>query len=153
AGVDRANRAYDTDPAVRARRTALSKRKAELEGGPAVAAKLLRDPAVAAEVAAWEKSQGEVQDRWQVLDPAEYASAGGATPEELPALPVRFGGRRPGRAPSPFEAVPALPAVAGVRLEVLTDDSLPHRGPGRQDNGNLHLSEFKVEAAPASEPG
>jgi hypothetical protein len=40
-----------------------------------------------------------------------------------------------------------------LRLEVLTDDSLPHRGPGRQDNGNLHLSEIKVEVAPISAPG
>src|SRR5205085_2379816 len=28
--------------------------------------------------------------------------------------------------------------------------SLPHSGPGRQDNGNLHLSEFKLLAAPKS---
>ena len=35
--------------------------------------------------------------------------------------------------------------IAAVRLEVLTDDALPHKGPGRQDNGNLHLSEFKVK--------
>src|SRR5439155_15398699 len=42
--------------------------------------------------------------------------------------------------------------VTGVRLEVLTDDSLPHKGPGRQDNGNLHLSEFQVSAAPKADP-
>ena len=30
------------------------------------------------------------------------------------------------------------------RLEVLAHDSLPKRGPGRQDNGNLHLSEFEA---------
>ncbi|MEQ1913108.1 MAG: hypothetical protein ABMA15_30120, partial [Vicinamibacterales bacterium] len=37
--------------------------------------------------------------------------------------------------------------VTAVRLELLTDDTLPHKGPGRQDNGNLHLSEFKLTAA------
>jgi hypothetical protein len=40
--------------------------------------------------------------------------------------------------------------VTAVRLELLADDALPHRGPGRQDNGNLHLSEFTVTAAPVA---
>ncbi len=31
---------------------------------------------------------------------------------------------------------------------MLTDPSLPHHGPGRQDNGNLHLSEFRITATP-----
>ena len=31
-----------------------------------------------------------------------------------------------------------------MRLEALTDDTLPQRGPGRQDNGNFHLSEFQL---------
>jgi hypothetical protein len=37
-------------------------------------------------------------------------------------------------------------------LELLTDDSLPLRGPGRQGNGNLHLNEFVVRAAPKTFP-
>lgn len=34
--------------------------------------------------------------------------------------------------------------ITAIRLEVLAHDSLPKRGPGRQDNGNLHLSEFEL---------
>src|SRR5262249_20229055 len=49
-------------------------------------------------------------------------------------------------------ATTALAGVTAVRLEVPTDDSLPHRGPGRQDNGNLHLNEFRVTAGPAARP-
>jgi hypothetical protein len=45
-----------------------------------------------------------------------------------------------------------LQGITGIRLEVLTDDSLPHKGPGRQDNGNLHLNEFKVRFAPKGAP-
>jgi hypothetical protein len=37
-------------------------------------------------------------------------------------------------------------------VEVLTDESLPHKGPGRQDNGNLHLSELRVKAYPKGKP-
>src|SRR6185436_3509446 len=39
--------------------------------------------------------------------------------------------------------------LSAVRLEVLPDDRLPQRGPGRWDNGNFHLTEFRVFAAPA----
>ena len=41
--------------------------------------------------------------------------------------------------------------VTAVRLELLTDDSLPHKGPGRCDNGNLHLSEITLTAATVKE--
>ncbi len=35
--------------------------------------------------------------------------------------------------------------VTALRLDLLTDDSLPAKGPGRADNGNLHLTEFEVQ--------
>lgn len=45
-----------------------------------------------------------------------------------------------------------LSAITALRLELLTDDSLPMKGPGRAGNGNMHLSEvvlrvFKPAAA------
>jgi hypothetical protein len=153
AGVDRADRPYDLNPAVRARRLALRKRKAELAGGPAVAARLLHGPEAAATVAAWEKGRAGAAQPWEVLDPAVFTSAGGASPVKLPDGSVRFGGKRPEKDTYTFEAVTTLQAVTAIRLEVLADETLPHRGPGRQDNGNLHLSEFKVEVAPADQPG
>src|SRR5262249_8797917 len=46
-----------------------------------------------------------------------------------------------------------LDAVAALRLEVLADDALPHRGPGRNPgNGNFHLSEIRLMAAPLEAP-
>jgi hypothetical protein len=39
-----------------------------------------------------------------------------------------------------------LVGMTGLRLEVLSDETLPHAGPGRADNGNLHLSEVHVTA-------
>jgi hypothetical protein len=38
-----------------------------------------------------------------------------------------------------------LAKITALRLDVLSDPSLPMRGPGRQDNGNLTLSEFEVQ--------
>ncbi|MBC7965340.1 MAG: PSD1 domain-containing protein, partial [Fuerstia sp.] len=40
------------------------------------------------------------------------------------------------------------PNVTAFRLEVLPDDSLPNKGPGRAGNGNFVLSEFIVKVLP-----
>jgi Protein of unknown function (DUF1553)/Protein of unknown function (DUF1549)/Planctomycete cytochrome C len=151
AGVDRANRSYDPDPDTRARRLALLKRKQTLQAGPASAAKLLDDPAVAADVAAWEKAAG-AGARWEVLEPKAFASAGGSTLTKQSDGSLLAAGKRPERDTYTMEAEFAGDAITAVRLEVLSDPSLPHGGPGRQDNGNLHLSEFRIEAAPHSSP-
>src|SRR5947208_16137858 len=34
--------------------------------------------------------------------------------------------------------------ITGYRLEVLADPSLPGKGPGRAENGNFVLNEFKI---------
>lgn len=39
------------------------------------------------------------------------------------------------------------PPITGLRLDVLTDETLPRRGPGRADNGNFVLSEITVDVA------
>ncbi len=61
---------------------------------------------------------------------------------------ILFGGPRPETDTYTVTLETELQAITAVRLEVLTDASLPHEGPGRQDNGNLHLTEFKLTAAP-----
>jgi hypothetical protein len=151
AGVDRANRPYDANPAIRARRLALEKRKQALAAGPAAAAELLKDPAARAEVAAWEEAARSANP-WQPLDPVAFASAEGSTLTKQSDGSLLATGKRPERDTYTIEAVWTGGAITAVRLEVLADPGLPHGGPGRQDNGNLHLSEFRVEAAPLSEP-
>jgi hypothetical protein len=42
--------------------------------------------------------------------------------------------------------------ITAIKLEVLTDPSLPSKGPGRAPSGNFVLSEFRVTAAPLSDP-
>ncbi len=39
-------------------------------------------------------------------------------------------------------------AITGIRLEVLADPSLPTKGPGRAENGNFVLNEFRVTVQP-----
>ena len=45
-----------------------------------------------------------------------------------------------------------LTGITGVRLEVLPDDGLPSKGPGRAADGNFVLTEFEVTAAPKADP-
>jgi hypothetical protein len=79
-------------------------------------------------------------------------SAEGSTGVKQPDGSIAFGGTRPERDTYTIVAHTELKGITAVRLEVLTDPGLPHQGPGRQDNGNLHLSEFKLQAAPRSDP-
>jgi hypothetical protein len=45
-----------------------------------------------------------------------------------------------------------LEDITGVKLELLADDRLPMKGPGRPQNGNFVLTEFRVEWAPEGQP-
>lgn len=152
AGVDRANRTFDPDPAVGRERKALSKRKKELEAGRDSLATMLLSPAVQGEVTAWEKTLGGKREAWVPLELASIVSAGKQTFKKLPDHSVLFGGTRPEVDTYTLEALSDLKGITGVRLEVLTDESLMHHGPGRQDNGNLHLTEFRVQTAAKTKP-
>jgi mono/diheme cytochrome c family protein len=148
AGVDKAERAFDSDPKIARLRCDLAARKSVL---PALAAKAepsLLAEAVQAEVAAWEKKLTESSVAWQILEPESFTSSGGATLTKQPDGSVLSSGTRPEKDTCTIVASTSASRMTGLRLEVLSDDSLPMKGPGRQDNGNLHLNEIQVTAAP-----
>ncbi|MBI3409978.1 MAG: DUF1553 domain-containing protein [Planctomycetes bacterium] len=152
AGVDRANRAYDEDPQLHSRRARLRILQNQLKAGPKSVGPLLNDPALAGAVALWEKDQRNPRDIWKALDPSTFKSAGGATPVKQPDLSIRFEGKKPDKDTYVIKADCQEKSIVAVRLEVLGDEALPFGGPGRQDNGNLHLSEFQVAVAGAEKP-
>jgi WD40 repeat protein/serine/threonine protein kinase/tetratricopeptide (TPR) repeat protein len=92
------------------------------------------------------------QDPWEVLVPAEVASANGSTLKKQSDGSVLAGGKNPPTDTYTVTARTSLTSIRAVRLELLTDASLPASGPGRAANGNFHLSEFRVSAAPAGSP-
>jgi mono/diheme cytochrome c family protein len=148
AGVDKAERAYDSDPNIARQRRALLARQAELPALVAKADRSLLSAPIQAETAAWERQLSETTTRWQTLDPDAFASADGATLVKQSDHSILSGGTRPEKDTYTISAsMPAVP-VTGLRLEVLADDGLPMKGPGRQDNGNLHLNEIKAFVAP-----
>ncbi|PYI83358.1 MAG: hypothetical protein DME26_15115, partial [Verrucomicrobia bacterium] len=148
AGLERANRPYDLDRQTHLRRQALLKQKAALEKREKKLMASLLEPARQTEVAAWEKSVAANAVTWTPLDPISFISAGGATLAKQADLSVLASGARPDVDTYTISANTDAKGITAVRLEVLTDETLPHQGPGRQDNGNLHLSEFRLKVAP-----
>jgi hypothetical protein len=135
AGVDRANRVYDSDPAIAKARRDLAARKADLTAGRFDVA------AERAGVEAWEKEAAARAGRWKLLSVNATAKESKVDPQSDGS--IRFAGPRPERDTYTLTGT-TTGSVTAVRLEVLSDPSLPHGGPGRQDNGNLHLSEVRV---------
>ncbi len=100
--------------------------------------------------AAWEADPAGWEPAWTPLMPVELASMRGGT--ELGRRDdgaFITGAAKPERDTYEIITDPGPGAIGAVRLELLADDSLPARGPGRAGNGNLVLSEFELAVLPA----
>jgi hypothetical protein len=144
AGVGRGEVPFEPDPVA-------SKKRKELQATLAAITK--NDPGIKLDteelkkaVAEWEKRNTGAGIAWTV---PEFTKIGaeGATLTKQKDDSIRSEGMRPERDTYTLVARVKGKRITAVRLELLTDDALPHHGPGRQDNGNLHLSEFTITAA------
>jgi hypothetical protein len=147
AGINRGEISYDRDPDVRDRRQQLAALLAAVEQQDA---SVLLSDTHAVKIAAWAAARVQ-DDVWQVLTPETFVSVDAQNLERLPDGSLRGGGPRPDKETTvvtlPLPAPSDHPWTA-LRLELLTDDALPMRGPGRNDNGNLHLTEIELQIFP-----
>ena len=88
-----------------------------------------------------------------VLPIASFDSAGGATPVTLPDNSVLLTEDNPEKDVYTVTVYTDLKNITGFRLETLTDDALPGKGPGRGDaqRPNFVLNELIVRAAPKND--
>ena len=89
------------------------------------------------------------------LDIADFDSNGGATHEILPDKSVLISGEpAPDKDTYLVEVRTQLTGIRAIKLETLTHDSLPGKGPGRGDAArpNFVLNNFTAAAAPAAKP-
>ncbi|MFL5242961.1 MAG: PSD1 and planctomycete cytochrome C domain-containing protein [Gemmataceae bacterium] len=95
----------------------------------------------------WEQQQAGARATWTVLEPTSSQSAGGATLTKQPDKSILAGGKSLDTDTYTIGLSTDLKAITAIRLEALPDKSLPGNGPGRADNGNFVLGEFRVLAA------
>src|SRR5581483_6994940 len=99
----------------------------------------------------WEKQFKNVA-AWSNVEVKELKSAGGATLTKQADGSVLASGKNPSPEVYTVTATTKATGITGIRLEVLPDDKLPAKGPGRAPNGNFVLNEFKVTIAPEDDP-
>jgi hypothetical protein len=142
AGIGRGDVRYDADPKVARQRRELQDRLASItQKKPTLLAELRSEP-FRKELATWEASFPS--QRWQISEVVEAKSSHGSTLTRLPDGSLRAEGTRPDIDTYSLTLKSRLKGITAWRLELLADETLPQHGPGRQDNGNLHLSEFLV---------
>ena len=85
-----------------------------------------------------------------VLPIASFDSAGGATPVTLPDNSILLTEDNPEKDVYTVTVYTDLKNITGFRLETLTDEALPGKGPGRGDakRPNFVLNELAIQAAP-----
>ncbi|MEO6435740.1 MAG: DUF1553 domain-containing protein, partial [Tepidisphaeraceae bacterium] len=89
--------------------------------------------------------------KWDVISPDAFATATESRLVLQPDNALLATAANPPKDTYVVEAEVSLDGVSAFRLEVLTDPSLPKNGPGRHENGNFVLSQFKVEHADPGE--
>jgi hypothetical protein len=99
-------------------------------------------------LAQWEATQSAAyrQASWRPLDIAEMKSAGGATLTKLNDGSILASGKNPDFDTYTFVAKAPLRGVTAIRLEALAQPGLVKGGPGRADNGNFDLTDFRLVA-------
>jgi mono/diheme cytochrome c family protein len=148
AGVDRAERTYDPDPRVFARRRELVARRHALVHE--LSNRTAMSPESQKVVDEWERKEKSRSVAWEPLTPTSFSATNGSIARLQPDGSLLYSGKAPETDTYWITARIPKSGVTAFRLEVLADPSLPHGGPGRQDNGNLHLSEFRAFGWPGS---
>lgn len=128
-------------------------RQTELQQQIAAVAKQLteQEKKLAPEFESWKASIQQIlkdsEKQWTVLKAQNVISENGATISILDDQSLLVGGKIPNNDVYHVEAESIPPGTKGLRLEVLTHESLPKRGPGWAGNGNFVLDEVIVEVA------
>lgn len=101
--------------------------------------------------AAWERDWARKDRSWTVLSSLESSSASGAELVQKPDNSLLAVGDLAFTETYTVVARTELSNLRAVRLELLPDDTLPGRGPGRAAAGNVVISEFEISIAPQND--
>jgi hypothetical protein len=107
------------------------------------------DDGLAMRLAKWEEAAAETT-QWTALEPGKLKATNGSKLEKRDGGVVFASGKLE-RTVYTVNADTGLSGITGVRLELLADDKLPKKGPGRNDDGNFVLTEFALKAIATGE--
>lgn len=131
-----------TDPLVKKRIKSIEQKISELEKAPTP-----QDVEKWSQLVADSPSAG-----WQVLEPSTMKSSGGSQLKKQTDFSIVAGGANPRKDIYEINCLTNQQGITAIRLECLTDPSLPGGGPGRHSNSNFVLSEFELVAASVDNP-
>jgi hypothetical protein len=100
---------------------------------------------VLAELAKWQKA-GNDTNAWTILDPVRFESEAGGEFKRLADGSLLATNMAPAKDTYTITVRSTVSNLLAFRLEVLGDDSLPKKGPGRNNTGNFLLNHFEVTA-------
>lgn len=148
---DVADRQKEIAPAVAAAEKAKAENTAKLEAD----LKAFETTTLTARQAAWEAKQTNLPE-WITVRPASVKVAAAAntpagTAKVLADRSVLVETKPEFRGSYVVEVNTQLRNITGVRLEALSDASLPSNGPGRA-GGNFVLTEFALQSSPLADP-
>ncbi|MCC9605130.1 PSD1 and planctomycete cytochrome C domain-containing protein [Blastopirellula sp. JC732] len=101
-------------------------------------------PELASDQSKWE-AELPAAASWRVVEPTNLKSNPQVTWRKLEGGSVLATGANPDKPTYELEFSLEVPKVTAIRLEVMPDDSLPVKGPGRAGNGNFVLNGFDLQ--------
>ena len=144
AGVGKGDVNYDEDPAVATQRRHWQSLKDAAAKQDATVLLAAENTAL---VDTWENARGTAEP-WTPLVAETFLSSDGSTLERLANGSILASGAAPDKDTFTITATTKLNELTALRLDLLTDASLPVNGPGRASNGNVHLSECELQVFP-----
>lgn len=148
AGILKGNIQYDSDSQVAASRQELTKIKRAVQDRDA---SVLESPLARRLISNLAVTQKEIAT-WKPLDLQSYVSLEGAVLTKTSEQSYLASGPSPDTDTYVLSSKVPLKQITAFRLDVLPDPSLPMQGPGRCQNGNLHLSEVTATVFEPNDP-
>jgi hypothetical protein len=147
AGIGKGDIPFDADPAVAAARLRWQQLKT---AATQLDSTVLLDPNTQATIAAVLPQQGTMAV-WKPAALQTFNSLEGALLQRLEDGSILVTGPRPDTDTTTVTFSPdGLTLITALRLDVLPHESLPASGPGRAENGNLHLNEVELKVFAAN---
>ncbi|WP_169974250.1 DUF1549 domain-containing protein [Tautonia rosea] len=103
-------------------------------------------------ISQWAEEQSKNLVAWESLQARRMTASNGSTLDQREDRSIVASGDKNGQGIYTIVAETELTGLTALRLEVLTDESLPRNGPGRAKDGNFVLNEIEVYAAPLTDP-